>query len=59
MITERLMQILRLLNQNDLEVELSEGHVQEIKDYLRALDLIENCPVRYQIDTKNAMRTFW
>lgn len=54
MVTERLMQILRLLNQHDLEVELSEGYVQEIKDYLRALDLIENCPVRYQSDTKNA-----
>ena len=49
-VTEHLMQILHVLNQPDAGIKLTEGHVQEIKEYLKALDLIENCPVRYQSD---------
>lgn len=44
------MQILHVLNQPDAEIKLTEDHVQEIKEYLKALDLIESCPVRYQSD---------
>lgn len=49
-VTGHLMQILQMLNQTDAGIKLTEGHVQEIKEYLKALDLIENCPVRYQSD---------
>lgn len=51
-VTKRLMQILHLLNQPETGIKLTDGHVQEIKEYLKALDLIENCPVRYQSDVK-------
>lgn len=49
-VTGHLMKILQMLNQPDAEIELTEGHVLEIKEYLKALDLIDNCPVRYQSD---------
>ena len=51
-VTEHLMQILHVLNQPDAGIRLTEGHVQEIKEYLKALDLIENCPIRYQSDVE-------
>lgn len=51
-VTGHLMQILHMLNQPDTGIRLTEGHVQEIKEYLKALDLIENCPVRYQYDVE-------
>lgn len=51
-VTEHLMQILHVLNQPDAGIKLTEGHVQEIKEYLKALDLIENCPIRYQSDVE-------
>lgn len=49
-VTEHLMKILHVLNQPDAGIKLMEGHAREIKEYLKALDLIENCPVRYQSD---------
>ena len=49
-VTEHLMRILHVLNQPDAGIQLTEGHAREIKEYLKALDLIENCPVRYQSD---------
>ena len=51
-VTEHLMQILHVLNQPDAGIKLTEGHIQEIKEYLKALDLIENCPIRYQSDVE-------
>lgn len=46
-VTDRLRQILKILNQNETSVDVTEAHVQEIKEYLKALDLIEPCPIRY------------
>ena len=46
-VTERLMNILAIRNQPKRTVEITQTHVNEIKEYLKALDLIERCPVRY------------
>ena len=46
-ITARLMQILEIKNKPDTEINLREVHIEEIKAYLEALDLIEKVPIRY------------
>lgn len=44
-ITERLMSILEILNKNQQTVRLTTDHIKEIKEYLKRLDLIIDCPV--------------
>lgn len=44
-VTERLKEILEIRNQEEQSVGITEAHVQEIKEYLKALDLIVHCPI--------------
>lgn len=44
-VTERLRKLLDIRNQNETKVKLTEDHVKEIKEYLRALDLITEYPI--------------
>lgn len=43
-VTERLMQMLDIRNKEDQSVGITQTHVNEIKEYLRALDLIKDLP---------------
>ena len=45
-VTKRLMDSLDIRNKSQMTVELTQAHVNEIKEYLRALDLIVDCPTR-------------
>lgn len=49
MVTQRLMKKLDIRNKSQLTVELTAAHVAEIKEYLRALDLIVDSPRRTTI----------
>lgn len=44
-VTRRLMDILDIRNQREQAVTVTEAHVAEIKEYLRALELIVDCPI--------------
>lgn len=44
-VTSRLMEILDIRDKEDLAVGITQAHVQEIKEYLKALDLIIDCPM--------------
>ena len=46
-ITARLMEVIHVKNKHDTGVGLKPVHAAEIRDYLSALDLIDNVPVRY------------
>lgn len=41
------MEILEIENEEKQRVNVTAEHVREIKEYLAALELIEECPVRY------------
>jgi len=43
-ITKKLMDILQIRNADMMKTSINENHVKEIKDYLRALELIDTCP---------------
>lgn len=43
-VTKRLMKLLDIRNQEEVSVDITEVHVAEIKEYLKALDLIVDCP---------------
>ena len=43
-VTKRLMDILQIKNQESINVGISKVHVQEIEEYLKALDLVVDCP---------------
>lgn len=45
-VTKRLMDTLDIRNKSQLTIELTTAHINEIKEYLRALDLIVDCPTR-------------
>ena len=45
-ITEKLMEMLKIRNQEDAQIGIKQAHVAEIKEYLKALDLIVDCPRR-------------
>ena len=51
-VTERLMEILEIRNRSDRSVKLTDAHVREIREYLKALDLIEASPVVYASGTE-------
>ena len=42
---ERFMKILDIRNKDDLTVKITADHIAEIKEYLKLLDLIIDCPV--------------
>lgn len=44
-VTERLKEILEIRNQEEQSIGITQAHVREIKEYLKALDLIVNCPI--------------
>ena len=44
-VTRRLMDILNIRNRREQTVPITETHVAEIKEYLRALELITDCPI--------------
>lgn len=50
-VTERLMEILEIRNSEQRNVPITQAHVYEIKEYLKALELIAPCITRY--DTPN------
>ena len=43
-VTEKLMEMLEIRNGEDRKVGITEAHVSEIKEYLKALDLVVDCP---------------
>ena len=43
-ITKKLMEILHIRSQQDIQMGITETHIKEIKEYLKALDLIVDCP---------------
>ena len=43
-ITQRLMEMLEIRDQEDQKIGITKEHVAEIKEYLKALDLITDCP---------------
>ena len=63
-ITQKLMDMLKIRNQQDAQVGITKAHVAEIKEYLKALDLVVDCPRRsliadpdeYVIFTQPGMR---
>lgn len=44
-VTQRLMGILDIRNRREQTVTVTEAHVAEIKEYLKALELIMDCPI--------------
>jgi len=45
-ITGKLMEMLQIRNQEDAQIGITQSHIAEIKEYLKALDLIVDCPRR-------------
>ena len=43
-VLDRFMKILNIRNKDDLKVEITADHIAEIKEYLKLLDLIIDCP---------------
>lgn len=43
-ITRKLMDILQIQNQEDQKIGITKTHVAEIKEYLKTLDLVIDCP---------------
>lgn len=46
-VTEKLMEILDIRNKEDQSIGITKSHVIEIKEYLKALDLIAECPIKF------------
>lgn len=44
-VTKKLMEMLEIRNQEDQKVGITQVHVEEIKEYLKALDLVVDCPM--------------
>ena len=44
-ITHKLMEMLEIHNQEDQRIGITQAHVEEIREYLKALDLVVDCPV--------------
>lgn len=43
-VTERLMEILKIKNAENMKIGLTQAHTDEIRQYLTALDLVVDCP---------------
>lgn len=46
-VTQKLMEILDIRSKEDQSIGITNAHVIEIKEYLKALDLIIDCPTEY------------
>jgi len=65
-VTKKLMEMLEIRNQEDQTIGITPAHVYEIKEYLKALDLVVDCPketvvpegepVEYVLFTQPGMR---
>lgn len=45
-VTKKLMDLLQIRNQEDARIGITSAHVAEIREYLKALDLVVDCPRR-------------
>lgn len=43
-VTKKLMELLEIRNQEDARIGIRSAHVAEIREYLKALDLVVDCP---------------
>ena len=48
-VTQKLMEMLEIRNQEDAQIGITQAHVVEIKEYLKALDLVVDCPRRNMV----------
>ena len=46
-VTQRMMDILDIRNKEDRRIGIRQEHIAEIREYLKALDLIQECPFEY------------
>lgn len=53
-ITKRLKELLEIKNKDEQSIGITETHIIEIKQYLKALDLIVDCPIEYGIGGERA-----
>ena len=44
-VTRRLMELLDIRNQEEQSIGITDAYIQEIKEYLSALELIVDCPI--------------
>ena len=44
-VTQKLMDMLEIRNQEDQQVGITHEHIEEIREYLKALDLVVDCPM--------------
>ena len=44
-VAKKLMEMLEIRNQEDQRIGITQAHVEEIREYLKALDLVVDCPV--------------
>jgi len=51
-VTNRLMELLDIRNQENLSIGITKAHIAEIKEYLIALDLIIESPVETSVDAE-------
>ncbi len=49
----RLMEILNIKNKSNLTIKVTETHAYEIEEYLKALELIEYCPLKTMSPNKS------
>lgn len=45
-VTEQMMKLLGIRNKEEQQIEITQSHLTQIKQYLKAMDLIVECPVR-------------
>lgn len=45
-VTKKLMEILDIRNEDERNIGITNAHISEIKEYLKALDLIVDCPIK-------------
>ncbi|MBQ6833783.1 MAG: ATP-binding protein, partial [Lachnospiraceae bacterium] len=48
-VTKRLMELLDIRNREQQTIEITDSHIARIKSYLKALDLIIDCPVEHAV----------
>lgn len=46
-VTQRMMNILEIRNKEEQQIGITSSHITLIKQYLKALDLIVDCPIEY------------
>ncbi len=47
-IIERLKAIIEIKEKEELKVKITEAHIEKVKKYLITLDLVVNCPLRFE-----------